>query len=146
MVWPCEGVTLVNPGAIASGNAFHRQLVQTVAILTLAENGKMKVDHINLANPSTHYNPNIDVEAGFAAAAKHYSELIVDPEIEKRIQRARGLGLDNIDSVKECFLRLSHECWSGRKDKISVDDVIAAFENDPEITAKDKHRCVALLT
>ena len=144
MVWTGEGTTLVNPGAIASGGAILRQTVQTVAILDLS-GITTDVVHLNLDNPDAPYNLPIDLEAGYAAAAKLYSDSIVVPELEKRLTRDLLPNLEDFASFKKCFLRLSYECWTGRKHMISLRGTLA-IEGDPNVTSSDKEKCRAILS
>jgi uncharacterized protein len=60
MACPYADVLLVNPGAIASGNAVTRQRVQTVALLFLRDDGTPFVTHVDLASPHQPFVPPID--------------------------------------------------------------------------------------
>ena len=55
-----DGVLLVNPGAVASGNEVTRQLRQTAALMTVAEGADPEVTHIDLTVPDQAYDPQID--------------------------------------------------------------------------------------
>jgi predicted phosphodiesterase len=49
-----EGVLLINPGAIASGNYWSRQLIQTLAILEIVAGRAPQVTHYDLASGQPH--------------------------------------------------------------------------------------------
>ena len=68
-----EGVLLVNPGAIASPNPTLRQHIQSVAILSIRDDGALFVTHIDLANPDQPFMPQIDWQAGFRAAHAQFT-------------------------------------------------------------------------
>ena len=57
MMHKYDDVWLINPGAIASGNMYSRQRIQTVAILTLASESSLSFStsmSINLTSPMCH--------------------------------------------------------------------------------------------
>ncbi len=62
-----DGVLLINPGALACPNLESRQRVQSVAILTVRDDGAPFVTHIDLARPDQPFVPRIDWEAGSRA-------------------------------------------------------------------------------
>ncbi len=69
LVHEVDGVTIVNPGAVASGNAISRQLVQTVALLEMAGDGALSVQHVDLAHPHAAYDPAISLRRGLQVRA-----------------------------------------------------------------------------
>ena len=145
MVWRSEdGVTSINPGAIAPGGAFFRQQIQTVATLTLSAGGALGVEHFDLADGSP-YDPVFDVAAGFATTSRRYEAPIVVPKLLKQLRNAKDFDFEDEEAVKSCILSLSHECWSGAKEIISVDDVVTAIRNGPEITTADRDLILAAL-
>jgi len=68
MVVEYDGILLVNPGAIASPNPTTRQRIQTIAILSIRDDGAPFVTHVDLAHPDQPFVPHIDWQAGFRAA------------------------------------------------------------------------------
>ncbi len=146
MCWTKTGLTLINPGAIASCNAISRQVTQTVAILDIAGNGSPRVRHIDLSKPDAPFDPRFDVKSGFRNSLARFSESIAEPEIENCLTRDWLDGLEDFGAFRACCLRLSHECWRGERQQITVLDVIAAVRNDPKVTNRDKERCEAVFT
>jgi len=51
LVFEQDGIVAVNAGAIASGNPFQQQMIQTVALLFLLKDGRFHITHVNLADP-----------------------------------------------------------------------------------------------
>jgi putative phosphoesterase len=69
-----DGVWLVNPGALSSPNFLSRQLILTVARMTLLDDQPPQIEFINLNQPDVPYTPSVDLDAGFVAALNHVSE------------------------------------------------------------------------
>ncbi|HEU5318988.1 MAG TPA: metallophosphoesterase family protein [Chloroflexota bacterium] len=69
-----DGVRLVNPGALASGNHKMRQARRTVALLHLHQNGGASVVHVDLASPDRPFTFHIDWPAGFRTAMLQFQE------------------------------------------------------------------------
>ncbi len=70
-------VLLVNPGAIASGGHTSRQTRCTVALLFLRTAHPPLVVHVDLDRPDRPFVPQIDWQAGFAAASGQFSASIL---------------------------------------------------------------------
>lgn len=75
-----EGVTLVNAGGIASGNFVTRQLIQTVALLTIEDDGRCHITHYDLADGRPHYPADV-VEMDFETAMIPYNGSILAPDL-----------------------------------------------------------------
>jgi hypothetical protein len=120
MVRRRQNVLLVNPGAIASGNAITRQRRQTVALLFLGQEGTSTVTHVDLAQPDRPYTPQIDWEAGFAAALGQYSESILAPDLaavwDDLYALVEPLGPQPYYSA---LLRVAHRVWAGEQPAIT---------------------------
>jgi len=144
LVWREGDVTCVNPGAIASGGAFFRQRIQTVAILSLNDNGAESVEHFNLCDGSS-YDPAFEIDAGFAATSRRYQAPIVVPELLKQLRDTRDFDFEDEEAVKLCILSLSHECWSGGKEMISVNDVMTAIRSGLNVRAADRDLILGIL-
>lgn len=143
MCWTEDGVTIVNPGAIASCNAMSRQMTQSVAILDIDESGSTGIQHINLSSPATVFDPEFDPEVGFKKSLRRFSTSIVEPEIEKRFTQDWLHTLEDFEVFRACLLRLSQECWRGERHQITVSDVIDAVRKDQGVTENDRARCIA---
>jgi hypothetical protein len=69
-----QGVRLINPGALASGNHRLRQFRKTVALLYLHAGGGASVVHVDLDAPHRAAAIEIDWAAGFRAAMLQFQE------------------------------------------------------------------------
>lgn len=136
LVYRCDGVTLVNPGALASGNEFTRQLIQTVALLFLTQDGRQHIVHIDLAAPTQPFDPGIDVHAGFDVALKRYSASIVTPALMAAVPELRALLTpEEFGCVRRSIAKLAHRCWTGELpllDRALVWAQLASDEDVPE--------------
>jgi putative phosphoesterase len=63
-----DGVRLINPGALASGNHHMRQSRRTVALLYLHTDGGSSVVHVDLDAPDRPFTFDVDWAAGFRTA------------------------------------------------------------------------------
>ncbi len=136
-----DGVLLVNPGAVASGNEVTRQLRQTVALMTVTEAAGLQVTHIDLAAPDRAYDPQIDWDSGFRATLERFSASILAPDLAERLilvrQRLTG---DDIELLRGLIAPLAHRCWQGELPAIDLELARRAVDADPTLPADAKRR------
>ncbi|MBI3942369.1 MAG: metallophosphoesterase family protein [Chloroflexi bacterium] len=129
-----QEVLLVNPGAIASGNAVSRQVHQTVARLYILDGMAPYMVHIDLAQPGSIYQPSIDWQAGFAAALRRYSASILAPDLvdcwDLIYQTIWPLAPHRLMAA---LLRIAHRCWFGQQSHICRADFLSEAQADPQI-------------
>jgi uncharacterized protein len=135
MACACSDVILVNPGAIASGNAITRQQVKTVALLFLRDDGAPFVTHVDLALPQQRFEPQIDPAAGFRAAWQQFSASILSPELAAGWERWKALAQLAPEAHQAALLRAAHRCWSGEQAVITQDDFLVELRSDAGIPA-----------
>ncbi len=128
MTFTVDDVLLINPGAIASGNHFTRQILQTVAVLHL--DNEPVVEFFTLDGQP--YQPTVDIDAGFNAANLGVvCESILDPALvlEDMYQMlGNGLFTRAIDALRPTL----YPIWEGDKDYLSAEDIVAALRGMPE--------------
>lgn len=134
-----EEILVINPGAVASGNVASRQLVQTVALLFIRDDGVPFVNHIDLAAPDRIYLSPVDLAAGFKAALDQFSASILSPELEARsgflIKQLQRLGTEyTLPPIQ----RVAHRVWAGQQERITLTDWLAEVRGDPELSAVRK--------
>jgi putative phosphoesterase len=140
-----DGILLVNPGAVASGSPNTRQLRQSVALLFLCDDRAPVAVHVDVNAPDRPFVPEVDWNAGFRAALKHYEESILAPELvavwPRAVQEFLGW-LDDpacaplVEGVREATLRVARRCWSGKQQYMSRADLLrelATLRADPAI-------------
>ena len=139
-------VLLVNPGALASGNARTRQLRQTVALLAIRDDGAPVVVHVDLAEPARAYDPRLDLDAGFAAALARYSASILAPELERAWPRlVAAFSADEQALLRPVVLRVAHRCWAGLQETMSAADLRAEFQASADLPPALRARAEAAL-
>jgi putative phosphoesterase len=117
LVCEIEGITLVNAGAFASGNLITRQLIQTVAILFVLENGRFHITHIDV-NTQKPYQPQAVIDLDFPTAAKPYTSSILSPELQTLLPK-----FQHDPAFTELLWQLAPLCWWGDKEIITREDV-----------------------
>ena len=128
LIFEKDGVMIVNPGAIASGNQFRQQVIQTVALLFVLKNGRFHISHIDLADPKRPYHPPTDLEAGFLYNLEIYGRSILSLELEAMKSRFSPIYFVDPEAFLDAFLPLSHQVYEGKLEVIQLRDVINAFE------------------
>ena len=145
-VYQTDDVMVINPGALASGNAYTRQLRQTVALLFLRDDGVPFVSHIDLAAPECIYTPATDWSASFSAAAAPYTASILTPELDANLDYLRtqfaSLGFEQ---AMVPWLRVAHRCWSGSQAVMSLADLRQEVQRDPELSPSFQAQYTAIL-
>lgn len=142
-----DGICVINPGALASGNLFSRQTVASVALLTIDITGQTYVRHIDLADPDRSFAPTIAWEAGFAANLMQYHAPIVTPELHRAVAYLHGhLSYAEVYALIPSISGLAHAVWDGHTDKITLEQVQTAITVDSTIPTVLKSRLTELFT
>ncbi|MAT95784.1 MAG: hypothetical protein CL608_01345 [Anaerolineaceae bacterium] len=144
LVFEKDGIVVVNAGAIASGNPFQAQAIQSVALLFLLKDGRCHITHVNLADPERPYAPQTDIDAGFAKNFEIYGRSILAPDLEflpkvdlsEIYQTDRGAFLD-------VWLPLAHRVWAGEKPHVTLDELLAAVKT-ADIKEETRKRLTAV--
>jgi uncharacterized protein len=144
-----DGVLLVNPGAVASGNEWTKQVLQTVAVMTLAQDATPQVQFIDI-NTGREYVPKIDWDKGFLEQAHKTSELIVSDDLLS----VRGWFMETLYPQNPMYLEnrilpLCHEVWAGEREIITLEDVVKALTQENPVPADmiellSQHEAIAL--
>ncbi|HXI15621.1 MAG TPA: metallophosphoesterase family protein [Chloroflexota bacterium] len=144
-----QGVRLINPGALASGNFTTRQFRKTVALLYLRDDGTPFTVHVDLAQPDRAWVPRIDWAAGFRAAFAQTQESIMAPGMHdpwsSLRNAARALGPDVFESVRDALMAVCHRCWSGEQQHITLDDLAGGIAGAPGLSPEARTRLLAAL-
>jgi putative phosphoesterase len=146
LVYRTDDVWLINPGAIASGNHFTRQLHQTIALLFIRDDGECFITHIDLAPPQPIFQPKIDLEAGFQAAFKQFEAPILSPELLALGPELGRTIFGGSEVVRGAFTRICHRCWAGEQATITPGQLLAEIRQDPAIPPADRERIERLLS
>ena len=138
-----DGVIVINPGAIASGNPFTRQLVQTVALLEINGNGRPHLSHFNLAEPEQPYQPPTNLDAGFDLNIPFFNQTILAPDLA-HLPQTQLWEIINFEwrQILPAVLRVAHRCWSGEQSFFTRADLIEEIQQDPAILAPIKVKAI----
>ncbi|MEZ4675646.1 MAG: YfcE family phosphodiesterase [Caldilineaceae bacterium] len=135
LIYEQSNVTVINPGALASGNFFTRQLRPSVALLYLFNDGTHQVIHIDPTQPATPFIPACQWPAGFKATLAHYSEEILSPALEATLQRIRPtLSNELRQALILIILPLAQRCWRGEQDVITHAALAEHMATDQTLT------------
>jgi uncharacterized protein len=146
LVYRADGVTVVNPGALAPGNAVTRLLRQTVAWLFVRDDGMPFVCHIDLAQPDRPFIPRIDWPAGFKVAHRMFNESILAPDLADQMDGLnRVIELVGYDFGLPPLLRVAHRCWAGEQDQITLADWLDEVEGDADLPNRTRAVYLKLL-
>lgn len=129
MVKQHNGIWLINPGAIASGNLYTRQKVQTIAHMTLKQNSPPLVKHFDTSEPDRPHITPTDWDAGFTSTNLLYCEPIFEPELLEQVNwlREHIVPLMSQEHLLDLLLPIAHECWSGKRESVTARDLVDTF-------------------
>lgn len=145
LVYLKDGMMLINPGALASGNEFTRMLRNTVALLFVEKSGSLHVVHVDLAAPNIPYVPKIDWEAGFAVALKQYAKSILSAEVASALPFLRAnLTITEILAIRPFLAAKAIPIWEREGGELSVADVRDALINATNLPGDLHERLLAL--
>lgn len=140
-----DGILLVNPGALAPGNHYLRQRLQTVALLFIRDDSAAAVRHVDLSAPEQLYTPQPDWQASFSTAHNAVSATIVGPGLAPLLSALRNGVFAGPDALQAAYRRLAHRCWAGELALITAADVLAEIAGDPDIVEADRRMVEELL-
>ncbi len=121
MAYRHDGVVLVNPGALAAPNIVSRQCLRTVALLALAQDGRVAVRHVEVDDPTRPFAPSWwighDWLEGSRPLYPHFVDSIVasafraeSTQIWERLQEAPA---DLRTAYQRALLHEAQRCWAG---------------------------------
>jgi putative phosphoesterase len=129
LTYAAGGVVVVNPGALAPGNAFSRQRVQTVALAFIDRGARPHIVHVDLAAPDRPYAATVDWTAPFARVLARYQSPIVTPELGAALVYLRPhLARHEIEALAPVVTELAHPVWDGQQPVMTLDEVMTAID------------------
>ena len=139
------GVTLFNPGALASGSFFTRQSPQTVGRLRVLADGSLEAEHLDLASGQIAAMPVPDPAEDFDVLGKRYQTWIVEPEIVDLVPELSGsaISYENVRAVVRALIPLYRRRLEGGS--ISRSDMIGSVRASDQVTEHDRERVLAVL-
>jgi putative phosphoesterase len=137
------GVTLFNPGALASGSFFTRQVRPMVGRLRVMAAGAFEAEHLDLATGQVMAMPAPDPLDDFALLGDRYYDWIVEPELVPLVPELRRIPYEDGRAVAQAFIHLYRRCSDAGL--ILRQDMIEAIKNSDEVRLSDRERLLAVL-
>ena len=146
MTYQYDDILLVNPGAFGPPNLTSRQRLQSVAILTISEDGAPSVTAHRSRRPDTPFVPAVDWDAGFRVAHDAMTETILAPDLATDSSRAcsactispQGQARRRISGSRTVLVRRARHHHHA--------DLRAEIEHDPTIAPEAKAEILAALS
>jgi putative phosphoesterase len=136
-------VLLVNPGALASGSYFTRQLIRSVACLKVMADGTYEVTHFDVETGQARVFAAVDQTEQFEQVASQYEAWMVEPDLVPDISSLRQLQYENLRAVVQALIPVyKRRLIDGL---ISRADIIEAIRLNCSITDKDRASMLAVL-
>ena len=146
LVREVDGVTIINPGAVASGNEVTRQLHQTVAILEIDDAGAATVRHIDLSDLTVDFDPQIDWDTGLTATLQRFTSSIFSTELLSKLHTVLGgITREDQETLRPFVYQLARRCWAGEFSEIDANLIRTELAAEPSISRRDKERFGELL-
>ncbi len=142
MVKHHDGVLLINPGALASGNYISRQAVQSVAILDTGD--EVRVTHINLADGKL-FVPQVDWSAGYRVAYNNTNASILPDWLWRRWEHINTIGQSVWPQFRVALLRAGNRVWSGEVPLLTPEMLWVELEKE-KLTNDVRMRLAQVLT
>jgi len=140
-----EGVRVINPGALASGNFFTRQRVQSCGVLFLFAGGHNAFAHVNLAAPEQRYETGFDHAQGFSQLLAYFSDSIISPKLTARLRMLLGhLTPQQVAVLRAVATDQAHKVWAGEAAELTLAMLRKAALADARVDEDVKRSLAAL--
>jgi uncharacterized protein len=132
----CNGILIVNPGALAAGSYFSRQVKRSVAKLQIYADGKVKTSHFDVDTNQEITLDKVNLDEEFDQLAGQYQKWIVEPDMIDTIGVLRTITYEDVQAVVRALMPLYKQSL---QDGIMLqDDIIRAINASNLITQNDK--------
>jgi putative phosphoesterase len=146
LVYRCDHVTVVNPGALASGNYFSRQASASVARLQVFDDGRFAVIHLDMATGDPAAFPTPDPTEEFGVLAHTYQVPIAEPGLLPDLAALGQIQIpyDDVRAVVRAIVPLYRRCLSAGTLMLRQ-DLVAAIQAGQAISEHDRARVLAVI-
>jgi uncharacterized protein len=139
------GVRVINPGALAAGNFFTRQSLQSCGVLYLFAGGENAFSHINLADPARRYAPGFDPHQRFSQLLARFSDSIISPLLTARLRVLLGhLTPRQVALLRVVATDQAHRVWAGEAPELTLAMLREAALADARVDEEVKRSLAAL--
>lgn len=141
-----RGTLLINPGALASGTFFTRQVLRTAALLSLGPGDACSVRHIDLDAPGQPYAPAIDWDADIQAAVDAFQDSLVSADLRADISRLHHEVYHDPRAFGAAVLPLCRPCWESHKPCVTRAELLAQVQADTNLSPEERAHAQAILS
>jgi putative phosphoesterase len=134
-------LTVVNPGAIASGNEITRQMHQTVALAWRTDGPEpWQIVHVEVTDTPQRWDATVTWEDGFEKVGSRYQASILDPTLRAQLPALlAALEPAQIATLRDLVLAQAHRVWAGElplltRDQILADALAARLFSEADLT------------
>ena len=139
-----QGVVIVNPGALAAGSYFTRQVIRTVAKLQVHADGNFSISHYNVDAGQEVTLAEVNQDEEFDRLGGQYQDWIVEPGMIDAISLLRKMAYEDVRAVVEAIVPLYKQ--SLPDGPMRRDDFIRAIEASQQITPNDKENVLRAMS
>ena len=108
--------------------------------------GETAVSHIDLASPMKSFDPDIDFDAGFVAAANRFQMSILSPDLLGVWPSLGGKLFDLAPAaMRDIFGEVAHPVWAGERPFMTQEMVKTAVAASSLLSDQIKTQALALL-
>jgi uncharacterized protein len=132
----CNGVLIINPGALAAGSYFSRQVMRSVAKLQIYSDGKYKTSHFDVDTNQEMTLEKVNLDEEFSQLAGRYQEWIVESDMIATIDLLRQINYEDLRAVVRAIVPLYKK--SLQDGIMRQDDFMRAIHSSNLITLNDK--------
>jgi putative phosphoesterase len=137
-----DGVLLINPGALASGNYLSKQVLRSVAILDAGD--EARVTHIDLADGKP-FVPQVDWAAGFRVAISKTNVSTLPEWLRERWYAVEDTAIGVWPQFRQALLRAGNRVWSGEYELLTPEMLLRELERE-DMPAESRSRLAQALT
>jgi putative phosphoesterase len=143
MVSRHEGTLLVNPGALASGSYFTRQVIPSAGRLELADGEESKAVLFDLRTGQARDFPAADPAEDFGRLGNTYQEWSAEPEMIPDLEKLRKIEFHDFRSVVRAIIpeyRRLHDTGLLRRENL-----MEAFQSAAGLDPTDREKIISAL-
>jgi len=143
LITPYRDILLFNPGALASGTYFTRQVTRSAGRLEVKADGAFEVTHWNVDTGQPCVFAAADPDEEFQRLASRYQDWLVEPDLIPDIHSLRELTYENLRAVVRALTPVYRRRLNDGL--ISRADLIEAVRLSSSIAEQDRAGMLALL-
>jgi uncharacterized protein len=135
---------LFNPGTLASGSYFTRQIVKSVGILKITADSSTEFHHINLVTGQEIRFPEANKFDNFSDLADKYQEWIMEPDFISDAKALMKIDYRDMRSI----IQVMHPIYKKylQNGKLRKQELIESFRSNKSIDPIDREQIMSILS